>query len=384
MPGPLRPSSLSPRLARVFPAGPGTPESGRELKMNLSVRHRGTIFRDKRVFLEDWVPSDLECRDAELSQLALALEPVIDAEPAADVFATGPSGVGKTMSTRYILEKLNEHRLDLETAYVNCWSDSTQYRALYRIIDELRGTTVHQYATSVSRLREPLDDLDQPLVAILDEVDQLTDTQLLYDLYEASGVNLVLVANEQPAVLADLDDRLQSRLRGATSIRFDRYALDELLPILQQRVRHGLQDGVIDKPHLERIARAADGSARDAISILRTAAQQALTRENETITTAIVDVAIEDVGSRMRPAVVDRLNPHQEVLLEVLLDHDRLSPGELYDRYTDRIDDPRSNRTVRKYLRKLERYDLLVSSGTSQTRQYAPKEPGAELIGSPS
>jgi hypothetical protein len=45
-------------------------------------------------------------------------------------------------------------------------------------------------------------------------------------------------------------------------------------------------------------------------------------------------------------------------------------PKEIRTRYADRVDDPRSKRTVRKYLRKLEQYNLIESDGRGPSRVY--------------
>ena len=42
----------------------------------------------------------------------------------------------------------------------------------------------------------------------------------------------------------------------------------------------------------------------------------------------------------------------------------------LYDAYRDRVDDPKTNRTVRNYLTKMTQYDLIVAEGTSRDRTY--------------
>lgn len=41
--------------------------------------------------------------------------------------------------------------------------------------------------------------------------------------------------------------------------------------------------------------------------------------------------------------------------------------GSIFEQYADRMDDPRTQRTVRKHTE----YDLLTAEGTSQTREYS-------------
>jgi len=341
-------------------------------------RNRGAIVADARVFQEDWVPGDLRHRDAELNLMASALAPVVENEPGNELLLTGPSGAGKTCSAKFLLGKLREQVLDIETQYVNCWSDYTRYRVFYRILDGLVGPDVHRHRSSASDLLDRLRDVEHPVVVILDEVDQLVEVDALYDLYELPHVEMVLVSNTEEQVFAGLDDRLHSRLRAATRVGFDRYGTDALAAILGRRVDRGLQPGAIGDREVESIARAADGNARDAIAILRSAAQLAESRDADRITDAIVDDAVGDARTRVRRTLLEKLGDHQRVLYDVVAERGPIAPGELYADYRDRVDQPRSDRTLRKYLTKMEHYSLIAADGAAQSRRYEVADPGPE------
>lgn len=75
---------------------------------------------------------------------------------------------------------------------------------------------------------------DQPCVAILDEVDQFDEKDLLYDLLNLPGFSLLLIVNREEDLFDGLDDRLASRLGGCERISFDRYTVDELVDILRE------------------------------------------------------------------------------------------------------------------------------------------------------
>lgn len=340
--------------------------------------NRGTIVADARVFQEDWIPSDMQHRDAELNLMASALQPVVEGDPANELLLTGPSGTGKTCSAKYLLGKLRERVLDIETQYVNCWSDYTRYRVLFRILDGLDTAEALRNRTSASALLERLRAVDQPVVVILDEVDQLAESAVLYELYELPHVEMVLIANGEAEVLAGVDDRLQSRLRTATTVSFDRYGTDALVEILEQRVRKGLQPDVVDRRELEAIARAADGNARNAIAVLRSAAQLAESRELDAITEDVVDDAVTDAQTRVRRTLLEKLNDHQRVLYDVIADREPIAPGTLYDTYEERVEEPRTRRTLRTYLNKMEQYSLVVSEGSAQGRRYLTGDPGPD------
>ena len=332
--------------------------------------NRGAIFADREVFGTDWVPADFHSRDGQLDTMATALEPILSGDPAAGLFLAGPSGTGKTSSSRYLLEKLATHAGDLHTAVVNCWSEHSRYRVLYRIVEAIEGERVRTRDHAAAALQDALRAVESPIVVVLDEADQLAEPEVLYDLYEIPDLAVVVTANDRVGVTAGLDERIQSRLRTFREVDFAPYTAAELEPILEQRVRHGLQPDAIDSTLVADIAHAANGNARDAIAALEGAARRAVEDGAERIEADHVERAIATASHDVRRATLSRLNDHQRAIFDLLARDGPLSPGTIYERYRERMDDPRSRRTVRKYVRKLEQYDLLVASGAAQNRTY--------------
>jgi len=93
------------------------------------------------------------------------------------------------------------------------------------------------------------------------------------------GFSLLLIANDCDELLAEVDDRLASRLRAAKQIRFHSYISNELVYILYERAKRGLIPEANTDAELETIADGAGADARVAIATLRIAAKQAK-REN--------------------------------------------------------------------------------------------------------
>lgn len=331
---------------------------------------RGAIFADARVFSADWVPGDFHSRDAQLNTMATALEPVIEGEAATGLLLHGPSGTGKTSSSRYLLQKLGEHTTGLRTAVVNCWTHHSRYRVLSRVLEAVDGAAAARHDHAASALRESLGDVDDHVVVVLDEADQLDEPDVIYDLYEERDLEVIVTANDRSDVFRGLDDRIQSRLRTFTDVAFPRNTADDLVPILEQRVKHGLQPDVVTADLVGDVARAANGNARDAIAALEGAAQRAVEDGTDHIRPDHVATAIDTASHEVRKATLDRLNDHQTAIYEIVAADGPISPGTIYERYVDRVSEPRSRRTVRKYARKLEQYDLFTATGAAQTRTY--------------
>lgn len=330
------------------------------------------MIEDARVLQEEFIPSEVEHRHEEVSRVSGALEPCIHGEPADHSILFGPTGTGKTCIARYVVTQLREVVPDLDHEYVNCWQNYNRYRVLYRLLEGLdRAADVHRQSTPKDELLERLQaGPDGPYVVVLDEVDQLQDTKVLYDLHTIPGLAMILIANRETQFFHHVDDRVASRLRGSVRVRFDTYSVDELVSILEARVRWGLAPDVISTDQLELIGDAAAGDARVAISVLRTAARLAEQDHLDEITTPVIRTAIPEGREEVDRRTVENLNEHQRILYDVIREREAVDPDELYDAYEERASDPMTARTLRKYLAKMDQYDLIEAVGEGRARVY--------------
>ncbi|WP_135665727.1 Cdc6/Cdc18 family protein [Halorhabdus rudnickae] len=330
------------------------------------------MIRDARVLRAGFVPREVEHRDAEVNHLSSILEPITNGEPAETAIVTGPSGTGKICISKFVTERMREEVLDVETSYVNCWRNYNRFRALYQILDDLGATIdIHRQSTPHDELVERLQKYDGPrTVIILDEVDQLEDPSVIYDLHSLPQFAIICIANKEEELFSRVDDRLVSRLRSSEHVRMDKYHDDQLFDILSARAKWGLDEDIITDDHLYRIADAAAGDARLAIGILRTAASKADRENCERITDNILQNAAEDARAQIKQKSLDSLTPHQQVVYDIVRDHGPVDPSEIHERYTEDVDDPRTKRTVRTYLSKMVQYNLLEAEGTSRDRKY--------------
>jgi orc1/cdc6 family replication initiation protein len=331
------------------------------------------MIRDARVLRAGFVPREVEHRDAEVNHLSSVLEPITNGEPADTAIVTGPSGAGKTCISKFVTERLREEVLDVESTYVNCWRNYTRFRTLYQILDDLGATIdIHRQSTPHDELVDRLQQHDGPrTVVILDEVDQLEDPSVIYDLHSLPQFAIICIANKEEELFGRVDDRLVSRLRSSEHVRMDKYHDEQLFDILSARAKWGLDEDVIIDDQLYRIADAAAGDARLAIGILRTAASKADRENQERITNDILLNAAEDARAQIKQKSIDSLTPHQRVVYNIVRDRGPLGPSEIHDRYTEEVDDPRTKRTVRTYLSKMAQYNLLEAEGTSRDREYS-------------
>ncbi len=330
------------------------------------------MITDARVLQPEFVPNDVKHRSAEVSHLSDTLRPIVDGERATNSLLYGPSGAGKTCIAQYTIEQLRENVVDLNYQYVNCWEDHTRFKTLYRLLDGIDSTfDIHRQSTPKDELLERLREYDgPPYVVILDEVDQLQDKSLLYDLYRMPDVTMVLIANREEDVFSTLDGRLNSRLESCARIKFGQYGIRELVTILEDRARWGIEPDAIDTTQLEKIADYAAGDARVAIGIFRNAARVARQNGDDRITVDVIDSVVSETKSEIRQKTTDKLTDHQQVLYDTIKEDGEIGAGDLYDAYCEAVENPKTRRTMRNHLSKLEQYNLIFATGNTKGRTY--------------
>ncbi|MDZ5812408.1 Cdc6/Cdc18 family protein [Halorubrum sp. AD140] len=329
------------------------------------------MIRDGTVFEDDHLPSVIVGRNRHMNEVTDALAPIEDGFRAENCFLFGPSGVGKTTVARAAVRELRQEVLDVPHAYVNCWQDYTRKAVLEQLSRDLIGSAVSRSASTGRLIEHVQHELNGPGVVILDEVDQLRETEVLYDLHEIRGLSWIGIANREVDLFADLDDRITSRISVAYRVRFDSYREGTITEILTRRAREGLGPGAVDENVLARIARLTKGDARRAIAALRVGARMASREGLSAIPMRLVDDAVASAKREVRQKTISKLNTHQRALYEALAEEDGLIQKELYARYREIHDDPVTLRYLRaNHLPKLEHYNLVDVEQHSGSKRY--------------
>lgn len=197
-----------------------------------------------------------------MNEVMDALAPIQNRLSAENCFLFGPSGVGKMTVARAAVRELRQEVLDVPHAYVNCWQDYTRNAVLEQLARDLVGAALPRSSSTGHLIDLITDNLREPGIVILNEVDQLRETKVLYDLHEIRGLSWIGIANREVDLFADLDDRITSRISVGYRVRFDSYGENTIAEILDRRAREGLGPGAVDEDVLARIARLSEGDAR--------------------------------------------------------------------------------------------------------------------------
>ena len=277
------------------------------------------IIADRGVLKPEHPPEKLEERDEELEAYVKLLRPLLKGWDLDNIFLYGHSGVGKTVATRTLLPDLREtattQSLAVDLIEINCSAANTSYQSAIEIINEVRNpgyplTTLNLEKAELSKTGYPaehvydelfadLNDGADNIILVLDEVNTLgTDSELLYQLTRAQTMQkldaelcLIGISND-----FNFRDDLPTRVKDTlceTELHFPAYQHGDLISILSRRAEQAFYEGTYSTGVLELCAAMASrdrGSARQAIRLLRKAAELA---ENEAVETQTTD-CIED------------------------------------------------------------------------------------------
>ena len=80
-----------------------------------------SIFLDRTVFEERFIPEKIIARKSEITELARCLKPVFSGDYTVNIYLHGRSGVGKTLVCKTVLER----SFAKQFVYVDCFEDNT-------------------------------------------------------------------------------------------------------------------------------------------------------------------------------------------------------------------------------------------------------------------
>lgn len=333
-----------------------------------------TVIDDARVLTADYLPNRMVHRDNEREVIASNLRPILDDQPPIDMLIYGPPGTGKTAMAEYVVDELEKHSPNVLSGFVDGFGQPSRFEVYYKLLRDM-NEFVTRGGTSTEELVDKFEQkaYNSPMVIVIDEVDQIKDEKVLYDLSRFQNAAIILIANRED-VFVDMDDRIRSSFSSIEEIRFKQYNDEEVMDILRDRVEYGLRPDSIEDSVLKLIASKSNGDARVAISTLRKSAQKAEREGMEEITRDIANESFSDAVEDNRSISLKKLNEDQRKLYDVLKEQKELKSGELFQTYREKVEDGPTDRTLRRYMKKMEAYGLVEAKGSTRDRKYSLKQ----------
>ncbi len=366
---------------------------------------KSNLFKDKSVLQSSYAPESILHRAEQVETIASILGPTLKGERASNLFLYGKTGTGKTLSARFVGDRLESKtqevgKSSLKFLYINCKSkkvSDTEYRIIAEMIKLLGGSVP---ATGLptdavySRFIDLIDGKEQNVVLVLDEIDQAvkkiadgflyTLTRVNAELKKAQ-VSLIGISNSL-TFMDNLDPRVRSSL-GEEEIIFPPYNALQLRDILKERANEAFGEDVLEEGVIAKCAAYAareHGDARRALDLLRVAGEIAVREGGEKIVLKHIDAANQKIEKdKMLDIIESEPTQFQLVLHSImLLDRDRkygtIFTGDVYNIYQDVCERTKNEiltqRRISDILGEFDMLGIINASVISKGRQGRTRE----------
>ncbi len=324
------------------------------------------IFKNEEVLSPEHLPDLLPHREIQIKELANNLLPASKGRKPQNTFISGPPGIGKTAVVKFVFHEFEDFSERVKTIYINCWTFKTAHAILSEIAGDIGFLTQRRgWAKDeiVKRLIEGLSKINKSLIVCLDEVDQLKEEEVLYDLlrinqYVKNPVGLVFISND-PWIFVKVEPRIKSSL-NIEEIVFKAYSLQEMGDILQKRIENAFCTNV-ESAALLLIANHAvrkGGDVRIGLECLLKAGRKAEEEISDKVRIEHVKKILPKEKAKSR-ILKERISATERTILKILEESKQLHSGELYKKYCSEVKSPLSERTFRDYVNHLAKIGLI-------------------------
>ncbi|MFB6187072.1 MAG: AAA family ATPase, partial [Halobacteriaceae archaeon] len=340
------------------------------------------IYKNRDAVKDSYSPKQIVGRDDKIADYRKALQPVVNGEEPDNILVYGKTGVGKTVVTKYILnvlvESAEEYDIDLTVLNLNCKDSNTSYQTTIRLVNDLRdqedqmSQAGHAEWKVYQALWDELDDLGGTVLVVLDEIDNIRDDDIIYQLSRAQSegklenakIGVIGISND-----LTYRDKLQKESQSTfaqKSVFFPPYDSSQLVQLLKRRKEIAFQEDSINESELRLIAAygAKDsGDARKSLRLLREAGDIARNERVESVTKEHVEQAKELIETEeIITGIKENLSDNEKLALYALTtleaeDETPAKTSRVYERYSKiaklRGTDPVTSRRLRDFLSEL-------------------------------
>lgn len=331
-----------------------------------SLFQTGEIFARRELLRVGHVPDQdrIVGREKEMRSIGNALAPATQGGPPRNVILYGKTGTGKSLVSRHVTQRAKKqaqgNEVNLASAYVDCSDSDTETRVARELTLTVRDTVSPGddiprsgigSSEYYSYLWNYLDNLDS-FIAILDEIDQLDDDNILMQLSRAEEagktdcyIGVISISNKIE-YRDRLNERIDSSLQDSEHV-FHPYDANQLREILENR-SDAFVEGVLEEdviPKAAALAAKEHGDARKAIEILYEAGAVAESEGHETVSVEHLDDAQTKAEVNRFQELVSGSTPHVGHILHALAlltasnpDEEMFSTHDVYQLYCEIVE----------------------------------------------
>lgn len=362
-------------------------------------RYDDPIFVNEDMLKISHIPNSdrIVGRDEQMQKVANSLNPAITGSDPTNLLIFGKTGTGKSLISRAVTERMQaeaeREEITVESVFIDCGEHTTEVSVVKRIAKSLNkpvsGISVPDTGISQSdyyeRLWQIVDTCCDVVVVILDEIDMLSDDEVLRKLSRAgenqritSHIGIIGISNK-----IDYPDELSERVQSSLNrdeLVFPAYDANQLVDILGHR-RDAFKDDVLDDstiPLTAALAAQDHGDARKAIDILRNAGRIARDEEVERVTEGHVRAAKSKTEADRFDELIDGAPLQAKVIVLALArlhresEESEFTTADVYAAYESlatQIDmEPRSERRVQEILQEQDFLNVIESERRGRGR----------------
>lgn len=244
-----------------------------------------TLFRDRDVFENDYLPDQCAFRESQLRELAFSLSPGLYGSHPVNTFLRGLPGTGKTTTVQKIFAEVEDSTRTLVPVYINCQNELSRFTVFSRIYKKLFGTlpppTGISFRHVFDKICREVIGREIVLTVCLDDANYLLHDRILNDTlytllrlheeHRGARAGVILTMSNIDLDLSQAVDPCVFSVLQPREIYYPPYTGEEIASILGQRIAMGLYPGVMPDEIRDLVTRKTmlSGDLRVGISLTR-------------------------------------------------------------------------------------------------------------------
>ena len=317
-----------------------------------------SLFADRDVLHHSHIPDAIQHRDAEQTQVAQSLLPIIRGSRPSNLLVYGKPGTGKTLVVRKVILKIQEdvkrRNFPIKLVYTNAKVETTLYGLLVSFGRQLGMGEKELPWTGISisalftRILEKIQRDSTNVVLVIDEIDFLArivskgSKDILYYITRANerlqSGSLTFVGISNNLTFKDiLDPRVISSL-SEEEIVFPNYTIDQLRTIIIERIKAAFNPDVVEESASNLCATLAGrehGDARRAIDLIRVAGEIAERDQSTSVIGDHVHAAFEKIEEDKETTAIKSYPLHEKLVLAAVMRANGSTTGGIYNTYKE-------------------------------------------------